>query len=348
MPTFMKNRKIWVGAFLISLAGLVAYKYWPQGTPPPESPKLVETEVVKKSQVRKTATLVGTLKPIRQTTFLARSKGVLQAPRVKEGQRVKKGTVLAEIDNAELVREVKHARENVKIYETDYARQEKLVKMKNKSKQSLEKSREELLRAKMELERAINKLKATQFTAPYDGTCGVFIAREGQDLKDGDKVVSFYDTSKYAIDLGVPESILPKMIEKAEFTCLGKTGNLESVQKVIDPESRMGLAHAEIDHSSDACLGSLVDVRVVVEHKPNCLSLPKSAVFMKGKGLFVYKIKDGKADIAPVELGLEGDDRVEVTSGIEVGDQVVLKGQENIWPTRALKAIEKETNKKKA
>jgi len=347
MGKITKNRTTWVAAFLIALAGFIAYKYWPQGTPPPESPKLVDAEVVQKSQVRKTATLVGTIKPIRQTTFISHDKGVLQTPYIKEGDTVEKGTILVELDNDELIREVAHARENVELFASNYARQKKLVKMKNKSKQSLEKSKEELLKAKMEFEKAIAKLKKTQFTAPYTGTCGVFIAREGQDLKEGDKVVTFYDTSKLSLDIGVPESILTKVNPASEFICLGTSGNLESVQKIIDPESRMGLAHAEIDGKAEACLGSLVDVTVVVAQKEDCLSLPKSAVFMKGKAPFVYRIKEGKADLVPVELGLEGDERIEIAKGIDVGDEIVLRGQEGIWPTRALKAIDK-TSKKKA
>lgn len=342
----IKKKQIFITSLLIIIAGWITYKALFPVSPPAEVSKLVEVEVAKKSDLEKTATLVGTVKPVRQTTFIAHGSGVLKTPQVHEGQQVKKGTVLIEIENDELVREVNHARESVALLEHNYQRQEKLVKMNNKSKKSLEGAREDLLKARIEYEKASNRLKMTQFIAPYDGTCGVFIAREGQDLKEGDQVVTFYDTSKYALDIGVPESILPKVQEKAKMSCLGKESEIKSIQRLIDPKSRMGLAHAEISNEVEVCLGSIVDVRVVVEKKLECLNLPKSAVFMKGEEYFVYTIKDGKADLVPVELGLEGDDRVEITTGIKEGDQVILLGQESIWPTKPVKAVDTKTKEK--
>ena len=79
-----------------------------------------------------------------------------------------------------------------------------------------------------------------------------------------------------------------------------------------------------------ARLGSDVDVQITVDKKENVLRVPDLAVFEKGRKNCVYVVKDGKAVLREIKTGLEGEDYMEVVSGLSVGDKVILSPGDNI------------------
>lgn len=343
----LRPKQIMLGGICVFiLIGSVTYWLWPQNQKPEEPAKLVETEVIRLGPVTRTVTLIAKLNPIRQTTFMAHVDGVIGPLLVQEGVLVTKGTILAELANEELKRDVDHKAESVRLSKVNLERQQKLLKSNNKSQQSYENAQKELLEAQGRLEDARNRLLKTQFIAPYDGVVGVFVAREGQDLRSGDKVVSFYDLSRMSLDIGIPESILPKISAKTNFYIRNQKGTLSSVQRVIDPVSRMALARAELEPLSDVSMGSLVDVDLELDTRDKVISVQRSAVFMKGRGSYVYKVVEGKIELSAVEIGLEGDKRFEITDGVEIGDVIVLKGQEKLYPERKVKRLEGDSKPK--
>jgi len=77
-------------------------------------------------------------------------------------------------------------------------------------------------------------------------------------------------------------------------------------------------------------LGSDVDVEITVEKKKNVLRVPDLAVFEKEKKDCVYVIEGGKAVLREIKTGLEGEDFMEVLSGLAEGDTVILSPNDDI------------------
>ena len=134
-------------------------------------------------------------------------KGTLKGIYVEEGKPVKKGTVMAELDNGELSREYDHAKERVKNAETQYARARQLFEAQTFSKTKLELVHDLMLRAKTEFEQVQKRYTKSQFIAPFDGICGVFKFRPGQTVSEGDIVVSLNDASGFILNIDIPESL---------------------------------------------------------------------------------------------------------------------------------------------
>lgn len=334
--TFIKKHPISIASGLVIIAGLV-YHFWPQGGPPPEQPFVVEVETVQKGTLVKSVKFLAHVSSKQETTLVSHMKGTLKAIYVEEGKPVKKGTLLAELDNEELSREFAHAQQKAKNAESQYERAKQLAADKTFSQSKLEAAQDAMLRAKIELEQTQTRLTKNQFIAPFDGICGVFKFRPGQSVNDGDSVVSLYDPSGFTLRIDVPESLLTEVEPGDAIHYKGHDTKVLSVQQSLDPESRMGLARAEVPAEWGLNSGQLISVLIDVETKTDVISIPRSAVFLKGKGSFVYTIVDGKANLQSVEPDLVGRTRVEISEGLKEGDKVVLKGQENIWPTRALK-----------
>ena len=327
---------------LLVIAGGV-YWFWPAPIRAPDSPMLVEVEVIQEKPLRKIVRLSAVVNPKRMTLFQAQEKGAMGALLVDSGSSVKEGTLLAEMRNGKWRRAVEYAQEKAALEKKHYLRQKKLVAGNNKSQRSLDQSQETWLSAEIAFEEAKKALARTQFKAPYDGQVGIFKAREGQFVSPSDPIVAFYDTTEYNLDIDVPDSLITSLKIGDIFTldADGKIveGKITGVQTLLDADTHMGLARASLPSSYAFPFGGRVSLNVVVAQKESTLSIPRSAVALKDGKPTLYKIIDGKATLAFVELGLETDDRFEVLKGISVGDQVILKGQGGIWPTKSVQAL---------
>lgn len=346
IPDLLKRHKIITLACIGLIALVIGYWFWPAGGPPAEIPFMVEAESVKRGDISKKVKLLATVKPKHQASFVSHQSGRLKAIYVEEGKPVAKGTLLADLENDETLREYKYSKVKSLLAKAQYDRMKQLYEQKSQSKASLDRAYDDWLKTEIEFEGYQDKLKNTQFIMPFDGTCGVFKVRVGQSVKEGEQIVLCYDTTAYILQFNVPESILNHVEAGQALDYKGQTGRISSVQKLLDPETHMGLAHAEIPNSWPVSVGQLISVKVETQKKSNVLTVPRSAVFIKGGQTFVYVIAEGKADLKPVQPGLTGQNDIEIIEGLKEGDKVILKGQENIWPTRAVKEIEKKGGKK--
>lgn len=331
----IRQRPIFLASLVVIISGLT-YFFWPGGVMPPEQPFIVEVETVAKGTLTKSVKFMARVSSRQEAFLSSQMKGTMKALYVEEGKLVKKGTVLAELDNGDLEREFNHAREKVKNAEAQYERARQLFESKTFSRAKLELVHDAVLRAKIELEQVQNRYSKSQFIAPFDGICGVFKFRPGQMVSEGDLVVSLNDASGFILNIDVPESILGEVQPGEKIHYKDFEGQVASVQKSLDPESHMGIARADVPSKWGLSSGQMISVSIDVETKEGVISVPRQAVFVKDGNSFVYKIVEGKAEMEGVEPGLVGTERVEITEGLNEGDKVILKGQESVWPTRAV------------
>lgn len=348
MQTILKKlllkRRIAVPIAVLLIVTGFTYIFWPSSSPPPGRPMLVEVEVIKEKLLRKVVRLSAVINPKRVTLFQAQENGAMGPLLVKSGSMVTQGTLLAEMRNGKWHRAVAYAQEKAHLEKDHYLRQKKLAAGNNKSQRSLDQAHEAWLSAEIAYEEAKKSLARTQFKAPYDGKAGVFKAREGQFISLGDPIVAFYDTSEYVLDIDVPDSLVTSVGVGDVFTLktnegISLSGTIASVQTLLDAKTHMGFARAILKSEQGLPLGGRVSLDVVVEERENSLSIPRSAIVLKDGNPTLYKIVDGKAALAFVELGLEAEERIEILKGVSIGDQVILKGQGGIWPTKAVKAF---------
>jgi membrane fusion protein, multidrug efflux system len=339
--TFMRQRPVFLASLFVILCAL-GYYFWPGGGKPPEIPFLVEVETVQKGPLSKTVNLVAHVSSRQEISFVSNMKGVMKAVYVQEGKPVKKGTVLAELDNAELTQEYLHDKAKVALAQSKYDRMRQLQKAGVNSQATLDKAHEELLRAKIEFEQVQERLNKSRFIAPFDGVCGVFKFRPGQTVSEGEVVVSCYDASGFELKFDVPQALLGQVKAGDPIRYKDHESKILSAQATLDPVTHMGIARAEVPASWELGSGQLVTMAIEIASKQGVVSVPRTAVFLKDGNPFVYIIEDGKAGLARLELGLQGKERVEVLDGLKEGDLVILKGQDNIWPTRAVKDVKAE------
>ncbi|QBR83050.1 efflux RND transporter periplasmic adaptor subunit [Legionella israelensis] len=292
--------------------------------------KLVEVEKVKQQDLQQTVNLLGTIKPKHVTTLLAKGNGMLDTL-IPTGQKVKKGTLIAEMKNPELENSVQLSQNAEALARVQYERLNTLISKGYVSAKEAEEKKQIWIEAQKELSKAKIELDNLRFYAPFNGIIGAYKKREGTQINNGEAVVTLYDPSSLVVDVDIPCSNLRTVNAGQAVKILGKTYALNHFQKMLDEETHM--CPADIDFQCENCLmGSTIPIELVVAEKKNTIVVPFQALFLKNGQPFVYLVKKGKIVLVAVKTGLQQKDKIEILTGLKPGQQLVIKGQERLYP----------------
>jgi RND family efflux transporter MFP subunit len=109
------------------------------------------------------------------------------------------------------------------------------------------------------------------------------------------------------------------------------TGTIATISPAADSLSSTFPISIEISNSEHKLKpGMFAEAKLVLETKEGVLVLPKQAVIDSGDKKYVYVVKDNKAIQTEITTGIEDDERVEIVSGLQAGDMIVLSGQNKL------------------
>ena len=101
--------------------------------------------------------------------------------------------------------------------------------------------------------------------------------------------------------------------------------------EIADPTTRQVEVLAWVKNPGELKPGFFAEVTLAVESKKGALTVPEGAVQASERGFIVYAVEDGKAKVRPVEIGLRtGTGVVEILSGVEPGQTVVIEGSDRL------------------
>jgi membrane fusion protein (multidrug efflux system) len=326
---FFSKRNIIIGTILlVFLLALVFYKSSKKTEPPPN--KLVEVSSVKLETIQQKIRLLGTIHPKHATILIAKGAGVLDIL-VPSGQTIKKGSLLAKIDNIDIEKNVQLSVNAEELAKNQYERFLPLIKKGYVSPKESEEKKQVWIEAQKELSRAKIEIDNLRFYAPFDGIVGAYRKREGAQVSQGESIVSMYDPASLVVDFDIPCSNLNQITAGQAVYLLGKSYPLTHVQKMLDEETHMCPADFDI-HCADCLIGSTVTVDLVVLEKQKALVIPFQSVFLRNSQPAVYVVDKGVIKLTPVKTGIQQEERIEITEGLKVGQQIVIKGQERLYP----------------
>ncbi|WP_278043990.1 efflux RND transporter periplasmic adaptor subunit [Legionella lansingensis] len=295
-----------------------------------EAPKMVEVEEIKRGNIQQTAELIGTIHPKHATVLLAKASGMLDSL-VPTGQKIHKGMLLAKLDNIDVENNHQLSETAEKIARTQYERLSSLLKTGFVSPKEAEEKKQAWIEASKNLSQTKIELDTMRFYAPFDGIVGAYKKREGTQVNPGDPVVTIYDPSALTVDFDIPCTNITTIREGQTVRVLGKEYPITHVQKMLDEDSHMCPADVEIS-CDDCVIGASVDVELVIKEKKKVLVIPFQALFLRNGEHYVYIVEDHKVVLTPVQTGLQNKSSVEITSGLKLGQLLVVKGQERLYP----------------
>ena len=193
----------------------------------------------------------------------------------------------------------------------------------------------------------ILNLKSGNVVAPFDGVLGYTGLTEDIFVSDNIFIITLDDNSIIFSDIKVPESYapfirkgLPVEVRVSSYKEKVFSGEIDFISSRINADTRSLLARIKIDNKDLELLsGSLLEITVKFNLRDS-LSVPDTSIMMEGEKSYIYTVSDENiANKTEVEIGLRGDSKVEILSGVNEGDQIVAEGLKKVRPRGKIEPI---------
>ena len=195
----------------------------------------------------------------------------------------------------------------------------------------------------------ILKLESGDIIAPFEGVLGYTGLTEDIFVSNNIFIISLDDNSIIYSDIKIPESYAPFIkkglpVEAKASSYKNKVfiGQVDFISSRINADTRSVLSRIKIDNKNLELLsGSLLEITVKFNLR-NSLSVPDTSIMMEGDKTFIYKVSEKNiTNKTEVKIGLRGDGKVEVLSGLNLGDKIVAEGLKKVSPRGEIKPIYK-------
>ncbi len=332
--TLWKSKKrLRILAILMMVSFFLAisfYLFHPPASLPEKQLKVVETEIITPTSLKKTIKLIGTIHPKHATLLTAKTSGLLES-HCLSGQAVKKGDLIAQIINPEVEKNYQLSKDAVAIAETHYNR---FLQLKSKgfvSIRELEEKKQQWINAQKEVAKTKIEAENLRFYSPFDGIIGAFKIRDGSQVKTGDVVVTVYDPLNITVDVDIPCHYLHQIKENQIVYIKNQKYHLSHLQQMMDSETHMCPAEVDI-HCNDCIIGDTIYVQLLIKEKNKTLVAPAQALFLKEGKLSLYKVVNNHIELVNVKTGIKEKNRIEIISGLKPNDEVIIKSPERLSP----------------
>ena len=279
---------------------------------------------------------------------LKSSQGVMLRPEVSgriarlgfaEGQRVRRGQLLVQLDDTLQQAQLKQAEAQASIARTNLQRNRDLVAQNFVSQSAVDQSAAALEVAEAQVALSKAQLARMRIVAPFDGMAGIRNVDQGDYVKDGADLVNIEDLSQVLVDFRLPERFVARVktgqvVDVSLDALPGQrfAGRIDALDSVIDANGRSLLVRARLDNPGGVLKSGLfARTRIVFAKRENALIVPEEALVPQGGKQYLYKVVDGPsgkvAQRIEARIGLRLPGKVEVLEDLSAGDLVVTAGQ---------------------
>ncbi len=289
---------------------------------------------------------LGTARANESIEIKARISSLVSKIAFTEGQLVKQGDLLVELESREIraglaVAEAKQD-ESRKLYE----RSKSLASSQAISASTLDELQATVQVDSATVEMARARLANTVIRAPFSGRVGLRRVSLGEFVDNAKVITTLDDTSRIKLDFSIPEAFLTAIgtgmrIIAASDVYPGQefVGNIASIDTRLDPVSRSVLVRALLPNPDNLLKPGMFLTVNLQRDRGNVLLIPEEAIVPEGGQQFVFRVNGASVAKERIEIGHRIPGFVEVTSGLNEGDQVVVEGTQKIRDGASIRLV---------
>jgi membrane fusion protein, multidrug efflux system len=334
------GRTLAILAIILLLAG-GGYWYYTGAKPAemaagkgPKGPQAVVTAPVKAKELTLNINAVGSLIAGESASIHAEIAGQVQRILFEEGQPVKKGDILVQMDTSLIETELQKARATLDVANANFSRDDKLKKSGFVANQQWDTSRAELQSSQAAVANAEILLQKATIKAPFDGIAGMRSFSPGDYAAAGQELSTIVSIAPLKLEFTAPEKnyAAVKPGQKITFSVdayAGETfeGEIYAVDPRINPENRNFTAKATIANTDNRLRpGMYARITIDTATRPGVLMIPEEAVVPSGDESYVFTLVNGKAVRKKITLGARQAGEVEAAEGLKEGEKVITAG----------------------
>ena len=303
------------------------------------APLHVSAYVVQLTPFAETITATGSLRAEESVELQAETNGKVVAINFTEGSRVKKGTLLVKLNDADLVATRIRATRRKELAVLKEHRLAELLKEGVARQEDYDTALNDVNVQNAEIELTEAQIAKTEVRAPFDGVVGLRYVSEGSFVNAQTRVATLQSLDNLKIDFSVPEKYASRlrvgMPIKFSVAGSGKKfeGDVYAFDPRIDPATRTVFVRAKYRNDKDKLLpGAFANIELALDALSDAVMVPAVAVVPGLNEKNVFIVRDGKAVRRAVETGTRTETTVHVLSGLQAGDVVITSGLQQIRP----------------
>ncbi len=312
----------------------------------------VVTLAVEPDTLQDRISLPGVVKPWVKLDIVAEVRGKIIDKRVVEGQPVKKGEVIARIDDRDYRNVLASATATYEAAQAALKRLKALFADQLATQSQLDDAVARVKTSRAAVDNAALDVERCDITAPMDGIVDRLYIENGQFMGSGDPVAAILQVDRVKVTVGIPESDVDavRRVDRVRVTidALGGrtfTGVRHYLYKTADSFARLYNLEVAVDNPRGDILPDMfARVQIVKETVTDGLSVPLYALINRDGRDVVFVVDNGIARMTPVTVGIQDGWRVEIPDGLTPGDRVVVVGQRSITDGDAVNVVQTVTD----
>jgi membrane fusion protein (multidrug efflux system) len=266
--------------------------------------------------------------------------------RFKEGEFVRRGTVLVKLNDDELQTQLKRAQYQYGLLKEKLERQKILLNKDAVSREDFDQVQTEYNVLSQDIEQLKSKIDKCEVKAPFDGMLGFRNVSLGAYLVPNSKITTLVDIKNLVIEFSIPEKYATKKLigSIAKFTVQGSTKEYSARVYAIDPEldvKTRSIMFRAAYTNSDGLLrpGMSAKVSLATGQSSSSIYVPNEALISDISGKLIWIIREGKAKSIIVKTGVRTIDKIEILDGINQGDSIITTGLMQVRPGSPVKPV---------
>ena len=297
----------------------------------------VKTMIVAQQGTSPYSRYVGTIEPVRETPLSLQSAGRVVTINAKNGQRVRAGQIILEIDNTQAMNALNTAEASLRHAQDGYDRVKSVHEKGVVSDQKMVEIESQLAQAKSLYEAAKQQLNECTLKAPCDGLVDGLKVEKGQTIIPGTRLCAILDVSAFSVRFTVPEAEVKRLASGGVVECSAA----DTVLPITITEKNITanpLTHtydvtARIKGGTDILMSGMVAVVKMQnsEAKEEDIVIPAKCVLLKPEGPTVWVIEQGAAVRRGIVTAGYQADGVRVSEGLQAGDSLIIEGYQKLY-----------------
>jgi membrane fusion protein (multidrug efflux system) len=307
---------------------------------PTNNVRKIKVSVVKvqPAPIKDVLLLPGETKPWQDVLLAADHGGLVEWVGPEEGDQVKKGELVAKIEVSALKATLDNAEANSRMADELYQRRKRLLESEIISQEEFDQSRTNREVALNGVRQARVEYEKGFVHSPIDGVANTVFVDPGEYVAQGGAVAEIVNVDQVEIDVSVPELDVrylkvdqPVMVRIDAYPDTNIGGVIAFVAYKADPATKTFRIKILVDNQDGTIRpGMIARVALMRRIIPDAIVAPLFAVVDKGGERVVYVEKDGVAHARTVSLGIIEGDSIQITNGLEVGDNLIITGQNDV------------------
>ncbi|HVT86046.1 MAG TPA: efflux RND transporter periplasmic adaptor subunit [Chitinophagaceae bacterium] len=300
--------------------------------PKSDAPTVVDVIVATPQSLVKTIEANGTIVANEYAELRPEVNGRLTYLNVQEGSHIAQGTVLARINDADLVAQMEKSKVQLQLAEQTEQRLKKLLEVNGVNQSDYDAALNQVNSLKADIDYTQTLIDKTVIKAPFSGVIGLRKVSPGQFVTSNDVIASIQQLDQLKVDFTIPEQYNDAVkrgklvdVELDAINKVRKKAKIVAIEPQINQDTRNLVVRAMLENGT-ANPGAFVKVYVDAGENKKAIMVPTNSIIPEDRNNQLILVKGGKATFVDVQTGYRLADNVEITNGVNPGDTVIVTG----------------------